>query len=101
MVARVESGATRRFSRSVLISTLTSLLSSGHITFAEYLERIPDGIIDKKDELLTRARRDDLHLQLHHNAECPIADDEKEDFEGNMIFTKKETLSASQVSQNE
>lgn len=101
VVARVECGATRRFSKSVLISTLTSLLTSGHITFAEYLERIPDGIIDKKDELLTRARRDALHMQRHHDAECPVPGDPREDFEGEKVFKKKETLTASQVSQNE
>lgn len=100
IVPRVESGATRRFSKSVLISTLNSLLAGGHITFAEYLERIPDGMIDQKDALLERARRENALLQCENTVKCAF-DDPKEDFEGEKVFKKKETLSASQVSQNE
>ncbi len=55
----VDSGASKRFSQSLLLTTLNSLLSAGHITFAEYLERLPDGILTEKEKLLDRARRED------------------------------------------
>jgi hypothetical protein len=56
--ARVDTGASRRFSQSLLTNTLEWLLKSGHITFEEYLERLPDGLITRKEELLERARTD-------------------------------------------
>lgn len=55
----VDGGASKRFSQSLLLTTLNSLLSAGHISFAEYLERLPDGILTEKEKLLDRARRDD------------------------------------------
>jgi hypothetical protein len=54
--AYVDSGASKRFSQSMLITTLQHLLAEGHITFAEYLERLPDGILTEKEKLLSRAR---------------------------------------------
>lgn len=99
VVSKVVSGATRRFSKSVMISTLTSLLTSGHITFAEYLERIPDGIIDAKEALLERARSN-LLPSTDSGAAGSAFKDEKEVFSGEKVFTKKETLSALKVSQN-
>ncbi|MBP3333748.1 MAG: hypothetical protein J6M35_06850 [Clostridia bacterium] len=61
--ARVDTGASRRFSQSLLTNTLEWLLKSGHITFEEYLERIPDGIITRKEELLDRARADSERIK--------------------------------------
>lgn len=52
----VDSGATKRFSQSMLLTTLHNLLSAGHITFGEYLERLPDGILTEKEKLLARVR---------------------------------------------
>ncbi|MBQ5601923.1 MAG: hypothetical protein IIU77_03765, partial [Clostridia bacterium] len=63
--ARVDTGASRRFSQSLLTNTLEWLLKSGHITFEEYLERIPDGIITRKEELLERARTDSELLKAN------------------------------------
>ncbi len=57
--AYVDSGASKRFSQSMLITTLQTLLAEGHITFAEYLERLPDGILTEKDKLLDRVRREE------------------------------------------
>lgn len=54
--AYVDSGASRRFSQSMLLTTLQTLLKDGHITFAEYLERLPEGILTDKEQLLARAR---------------------------------------------
>lgn len=57
--AYVDSGATKRFSQSMLITTLQTLLDAGHITFAEYLERLPDGILTDKEDILERLRKED------------------------------------------
>lgn len=59
----VDGGASKRFSQSLLITTLNSLLSAGHITFAEYLERLPDGILTEKEKLLDRTRAEDACKQ--------------------------------------
>ena len=56
--AYVDSGATKRFSQSMLITTLQTLLAEGHITFAEYLVRLPDGILTNKEGILERVRRE-------------------------------------------
>ena len=60
--ATVDTGASRRFSQSLLINTLDNLLRTGHISFKEYLERIPDGIISRKSELLERAKKTEFVL---------------------------------------
>ena len=54
--ASIDTGASRRFSQSLLINTLDWLLKSNFISFEEYLERIPDGIITRKEELIERTR---------------------------------------------
>ena len=56
--AFVDSGATKRFSQSMLITTLQNLLKDVHITFAEYLERLPDGILTDKEGILKRVREE-------------------------------------------
>ncbi len=60
--AMIDTGASKRFSQSLLINTLDSLLKAGQISFKEYLERIPDGIITRKSELLDRAKKTDFIL---------------------------------------
>ena len=60
--AMIDTGASRRFSQSLLVNTLDTLLSSGQISFKEYLERIPDGIVTRKSELLERAKKTDFIL---------------------------------------
>lgn len=59
--AKVEIGTSRRYSSSVMLSTLNSLLDKGYISFEEYLEQLPDGVIDSRDALLreVRSRRAD------------------------------------------
>ncbi len=56
LTATVDSGASRRFSQSMLLSTLQTLLDGGHITLAEYLERLPEGILTDKEGILARVR---------------------------------------------
>lgn len=48
----VEAGASSYWSELATLSTLDNLLQSGHITLAQYLERLPDGYLPKKSELL-------------------------------------------------
>ena len=61
--AFVDSGATKRFSQSMLITTLQNLLKDGHITFAEYLERLPDGILTDKEGILKRVREEEGEIE--------------------------------------
>ena len=49
---RVEAGSAGYWSEIATLNTLNSLLQSGNITMAQYLERIPDKLIPKKEELL-------------------------------------------------
>lgn len=53
--AKVETGPSRRFSSSLMLSTLGSLLEGGHITFDEYLEFLPDGVIKGKERLMRKS----------------------------------------------
>ncbi len=55
--AAVDTGASRRFSQSLLINTLNSLLASGHITLKEYLERVPEGMVSDRESLIARVER--------------------------------------------
>jgi len=49
---RVEAGSAGYWSEIATLNTLNTLLQSGNITMAQYLERIPEKLIPKKDELL-------------------------------------------------
>lgn len=49
---RVDVGASTQWSEISALNTLDNLLSGGHITLKQYLERIPDGIVPKKTELI-------------------------------------------------
>lgn len=59
LCAKVEIGSSRRFSSSLMLSTLGSLLEGGHITFDEYLEFLPDGVIKGKERLMRKKDRKD------------------------------------------
>ncbi len=52
LLAKVEVGAATRFGQSALVSMLDRLLDGGHITFAEYLNRLPDGVFPDRRGLL-------------------------------------------------
>ncbi|MGM9681882.1 MAG: hypothetical protein ACI3XR_10320 [Eubacteriales bacterium] len=55
LIARAQTGASRRYSGTLQMSTLNSLLSGGHISLSQYLMRLPDGIIPDKELLLEEA----------------------------------------------
>lgn len=52
-----QAGASSHWSEIAQISTLDHLLTSGNIRFSQYLERIPDGYISKREELLEEVKR--------------------------------------------
>jgi hypothetical protein len=53
---KLDVGVSNYWSESANVQTLDNLLRGGRITLAEYLERIPDGYIVGKEELLARAK---------------------------------------------
>ena len=55
--AVVDSGASKRYSQVTLLNTLDMLLKEGHISFVQYLERLPDGVLQDKGRLLEEVRQ--------------------------------------------
>lgn len=53
---RVDVGAGNYWSEIATLNTLDNLLRLGQITFAQYLERLPDDLLPKKRELLEEVR---------------------------------------------
>ncbi len=51
--ARVDVGASSRYSKASALSELARLLDGGHITLKQYLERMPDGVIPGRDTLIS------------------------------------------------
>lgn len=56
IVARVEVGEGARYATSATVSLLGKLLDAGHITFTEYLERLPAHLVLDKQSLIERRR---------------------------------------------
>ena len=56
LALRLDVGASSYWSEIAAVQTLDNLLSSGHISLAEYLERIPEGYISGREALLARAK---------------------------------------------
>ena len=55
-----QAGASSHWSEIAQVSTLDRLLASGIISFAQYLERVPDGYIPAKEDLLEDVRKREL-----------------------------------------
>ncbi len=51
--ANLDIGPTSRSMKAAAAAELAKLLDGGHITMKQYIERIPDGILPLKDELLS------------------------------------------------
>ncbi len=58
-----QAGASSQWSEMAQVATLDKLLSSGVIRFSQYLERLPDGYIGKKEELLEEVRQEEAAKQ--------------------------------------
>ena len=56
MVMRLDVGASAYWSEIASMQTLDNLLMNKLITTEEYIERLPEGYIDKKEELLASRR---------------------------------------------
>lgn len=54
--ARVDIGASSRYSKASALAELSKLLEGGHITLVQYLERMPDGIISGRDTLISELK---------------------------------------------
>ena len=54
---QVRAGASAYWSEMATLSTLDKLLAEGHIDFAQYLERLPEGFIPDKAGLLEKAKQ--------------------------------------------
>ncbi len=50
--ARVDVGGSTRFSKASALNVLDRLLDGGHIDLRQYLERLPDGVLPMRDQLL-------------------------------------------------
>ena len=59
----IDAGASAYWSEISAVSTLDMLLRGGHISFVQYLERIPDGIIPRKNELIEQIKNNIQNLQ--------------------------------------
>lgn len=52
IAARVDVGTSTRYSKASALTELTKLLDGGHITLKQYLERVPDGVVPKREMLI-------------------------------------------------
>lgn len=53
------------------LQTLDNLLQMGQITLAQYLERIPDSILPKRQELLAEVKKQEMLMQMQMGAGIP------------------------------
>ena len=60
---KIDVGSSSMWSEITAMQTLDALLQAGHITMVQYLERIPQGIVPKKQELI-----DELKQQMEQQA---------------------------------
>jgi hypothetical protein len=56
-MAKVDIGPSSRWSQITALQTLDALLEKDRISFLEYLERLPNGLIPQKEELLESRRQ--------------------------------------------
>ncbi len=63
MRLKVDVGPSSMWSEVQVIKTLDNLLSAGQISLRQYLERMPDGHIPMKEELLSEMRQAEIMIQ--------------------------------------
>lgn len=64
---KADVGSASYFSEIASLQTLDNLLNAGRIEFVEYLKRIPDEIIPKKQELIQSLEGNDMYHQALFN----------------------------------
>lgn len=63
MMLKLDVGASAYWSEIASMQTLDNLLTQNKITLAQYLERVPDGYISKRRELIEEIKRTERNLQ--------------------------------------
>lgn len=61
---KVDVGASTHWNEITSMQTLDNLLQSQHVTFAQYLERLPNGVIPMKDKLLQEIAAEDIDAEV-------------------------------------
>ena len=67
MNVKIEVGASSFWSEESNIENLTNLLRDGHITFIQFLERLPNGRIEKKQQLIDEQKAIAMNAQDPNN----------------------------------
>lgn len=68
---KVDVGASSYYSEIASMQTLDAMLQNGHLDVVQYLDRLPDGIIPKKQELI-----DELKQRMEQQAQQAIMEQE-------------------------
>lgn len=68
VTAKIDVGASTIWSEAVSINNLGNLLSSGLISFVEYLERIPNGLIPNVSGLINARKQQENQLNLQNQS---------------------------------
>jgi hypothetical protein len=55
--ASVHVGSIDRYSPAATVATLNKLLDSGHLSAAEYVELLPEGVLINRDKLLEKFQK--------------------------------------------
>jgi hypothetical protein len=69
MSLKLDAGSSSYWSETAAINTLDNLLTQGKIDFEDYLERMPEGYITKKQELIEKIRK--AQKEAERQAERP------------------------------
>ena len=71
---KLDVGASSYWSEIAAMQTLDGLLQNQLITLEDYLERVPDGYVLKRQELLEKIRGQNMQAQpMHQTGATPIA----------------------------
>lgn len=91
---RIEVGPSTLWATSTVISTLDNLLQTGKIDIVQFLERIPEGIIPKKQELINEIRTMMQQAQAQAQAQQQTPPDSPQGVDVNALL---DTLSPEQL----
>lgn len=73
----IDVGASSYWSEIASMQSLDNLLASDRISIVQYLERVPDGMIPKLQELIDEKKEEELQQQQQQQEKPPSADEEK------------------------